>query len=99
MPESSAFRHSCTTTAEKRMPSCTSTDPTPCGLGPQTPGVTQFSVIGDWGNAQCGECTAAVANMLKQFHQNWPFDFVLTTGDNFYPLGSQQDIEANMPMY
>lgn len=87
-----------TTEAQRPMPACTSTDPTPCGLG-LTPGAVQFAVIGDWGNAQCGECAGAVAGMLKGFHQQSPFDFVLTTGDNFYPLGSQQDIEANMPLY
>lgn len=78
---------------------CPSTD-TPCGLGPYTPGTIQFAVIGDWGDNCCRpSCSTFVADMIKGWNSRWPIEFIVTTGDNFYPNGSQEALEANMPMY
>jgi hypothetical protein len=43
-----------------------------------------FAVVGDFGSGN--EHEAAVAGMIRSWHP----DFVLTTGDNAYPLGSRE---------
>jgi hypothetical protein len=53
----------------------------------------QFAVLGDFGNAGSGE--AAVARMVK----SWRPEFLLTTGDNNYPEGAAETIDANIGQY
>jgi hypothetical protein len=73
---------------------------TPCGLGPRQPGTIQLVVIGDWGDNCCQpNCAHYVADMIKKWNDRWPLDFIMTTGDNFYPDGSQEALDASMPMY
>lgn len=52
-----------------------------------------FAVIGDYGNADPIE--ADVAKMVK----SWNPDFVITTGDNNYPLGAAGTIVKNIGNY
>jgi hypothetical protein len=40
-----------------------------------------------------------VADMLKGFNDQWPLDFILTTGDNFYPASIQKSVNSNMALY
>ena len=53
----------------------------------------QFAVIGDYGKA--GPAASAVARMVK----SWQPDFIITTGDNNYPDGSLETIDANVGQY
>ena len=79
---------------------CTIPDDPPCGLGPARPGQVQFVVIGDWGDSCCKpSCANLVADMIKRWNDRWPIDFILTTGDNFYPNGDQAAFNCSMPMY
>ena len=52
-----------------------------------------FAVIGDYGLAGAGEL--AVANLVK----GWNPDFIITTGDNNYDVGSATTIDANIGQY
>jgi hypothetical protein len=52
-----------------------------------------FVVIGDFG--QNSKSEKAVAEMVK----SWKFDFIITTGDNNYPLGSKKTIQKNIGKY
>jgi hypothetical protein len=52
-----------------------------------------FAVIGDYG--QAGPDSAAVAALV----QSWEPEFILTTGDNNYPVGSAETIDANIGQY
>jgi hypothetical protein len=47
-------------------------------------------VIGDYGLA--GSPEAAVADMIK----SWQVEFIITTGDNNYPNGAAETIDANI---
>lgn len=51
---------------------------------------TRFAVIGDYGNGGANEM--AVATLVK----NWKPAFILTTGDNNYPRGQAETIDANI---
>ncbi len=53
----------------------------------------RFAVIGDYGSA--GPNEAAVAALVK----GWAPDFVITVGDNNYPLGSSATIDPNIGQY
>lgn len=53
----------------------------------------RFAVIGDYGRA--GPNVATVANLVK----GWDPDLVITTGDNNYPNGSADTIDANIGQY
>ena len=54
---------------------------------------TRFAVIGDFGLA--GEPAQAVADLVK----SWQPDFIITTGDNNYPDGAADIIDANIGQY
>jgi hypothetical protein len=58
-----------------------------------TPTPVRFAVIGDYGLA--GEPAAAVATLVK----GWQPDFIITTGDNNYPIGSAETIDDNIGRY
>ncbi len=63
-------------------------DTTPIGEGP-----VRFAVIGDYGNGSLAE--ASVAALVK----SWRPDFIVTTGDNNYPAGSADTIDANIGQF
>lgn len=73
----------------------------PGSLPPQTRGApvrhvaeaTTFAIIGDYGEA--GPAAAAVAELVR----GWRPDFIATTGDNNYPDGMQDTIDANIGQY
>ena len=54
---------------------------------------THFAVIGDFG--QAGPDEEQVANLVK----SWRPDFIVTTGDNNYPSGGADTIDANIGQY
>lgn len=53
----------------------------------------RFAIIGDFGLA--GDPIRDVAAMIK----GWQPDFILTTGDNNYPDGKAENIDANIGQY
>lgn len=53
----------------------------------------RFAVIGDYGLA--GKPEEEVATLVK----SWQPDFVITTGDNNYPRGAAETIDANIGQY
>jgi len=68
--------------------------PAPPGGAPHgAPAGVRCAVIGDYGLA--GEPAAAVAAMVAA----WNPDFVVTTGDNNYPDGRAETIDANVGQY
>jgi tartrate-resistant acid phosphatase type 5 len=58
-----------------------------------TPDRIRFAVIGDYGEGSQGE--QDVADLVK----SWNPDFVITTGDNNYPSGSVETIDAHLGAY
>ncbi len=55
--------------------------------------VVRFAVIGDFG--QGNQAEADVASLVK----SWNPDFIITVGDNNYPSGSAETIDANIGQY
>jgi len=53
----------------------------------------KFAAIGDYGYAGVSE--AAVANLVD----SWNVDFIITLGDNNYPLGESSTIDENIGQY
>ncbi len=53
----------------------------------------RFAVIGDYGDGSEGE--AAVAALVA----SWDVDFIVTTGDNNYPLGAAETIDARVGQF
>ena len=66
--------------------------PTP-SLTPVPAGIIRFAVIGDYGNDSQAE--QDVSGLVK----SWNPDFVITTGDNNYPLGEAGTIDRNIGQY
>src|SRR5688572_7298483 len=64
-------------------------EPPTDGLSPHTV-LARFAVIGDYGTNTDAE--ARVARMVSA----WDPDFIITTGDNNYPSGSADTIDANI---
>jgi tartrate-resistant acid phosphatase type 5 len=64
--------------------------PLPSDPFPPGPALVRFAVIGDYGLDS--EPEARVARMVA----GWRPDFVITTGDNNYPLGEASTIDANI---
>ncbi|MFZ5810367.1 MAG: metallophosphoesterase family protein [Chloroflexota bacterium] len=63
-----------------------------------TPTVTtqpavRFAVIGDYGSGNADE--GRVAELVK----SWQVDFIVTTGDNNYPIGSRDTIDAHIGQF
>ncbi|MDE3088215.1 MAG: metallophosphoesterase [Chloroflexota bacterium] len=67
-------------------------EPPAVKASPSTASV-RFAVIGDYGLASQPELD--VANLVK----SWNPDFIITTGDNNYPLGAQSTIDQNIGQY
>jgi glucose/arabinose dehydrogenase len=80
----------CGTTCATHTPS---PSPTASLIPMATPTPVRFAVIGDFGLA--GEAEAEVAALVK----DWAPDFILTTGDNNYPLGAADTIDENIGQY
>jgi tartrate-resistant acid phosphatase type 5 len=80
---------------------CTPSSDTPCGLtAPRAPGAVHFAVIGDWGDTVCAKtCSSTVADMVKLWDKKYGIDFIITTGDNNYPVGAAADLESQMALY
>ena len=83
------------------LPTATAVPPTVTSLPTETlvpnltpqPLAVKFAVIGDYGMDNSAE--ADVAALI----QSWPPDFVITTGDNNYPFGAADTIDANIGKY
>jgi hypothetical protein len=71
--------------------SANSLDPRP--LLPTGKDTVHFAVIGDYGETGSGE--AAMARLVK----SWQPEFIITTGDNNYPEGAAETIDANIGQY
>ncbi|MFO7170266.1 MAG: metallophosphoesterase [Chloroflexota bacterium] len=70
--------------------------PTPTGIAAEaapTSAQARFAVIGDYG--QAGPAAERVAALVK----SWSPDFIVTTGDNNYPVGGADTIDANVGQY
>lgn len=67
--------------------------PTPEPSATLAPATARFAVIGDFGLA--GPAAANVAALVA----SWQPDFVVTTGDNNYPHGGSDTIDANIGQY
>lgn len=77
-------------TACKKLP----VDPAFAGFAVNVPGDSvSFAVIGDYGNA--GNDEQQVADMVK----SWNPEFIITLGDNNYPVGSAGTIVSNIGDY
>lgn len=59
--------------------------PTPSPSATFDPEPYSFVVMGDWGSGLPDQ--QRVADRMCAFHENHPFDIVVTTGDNVYPDG------------
>jgi hypothetical protein len=71
------------------------TDTLPATLTPteHSEPVTRFAVIGDYGLA--GKPESDVADLIK----SWDPEFIITTGDNNYRVGSPETIDENIGQY
>lgn len=67
--------------------------PAPTPSATPTPSVLRFAVIGDFG--QGGQAEADVAALVH----SWSPDIVITVGDNNYPSGSADTIDAHIGAY
>ena len=72
----------------------TNTPITPTLVPTNTPiSVVRFAVIGDFGLA--GKPEQDVAHLIT----SWQPDFIITVGDNNYPIGAQETIDENIGQY
>lgn len=67
--------------------------PTSTPVSTTTPAPLVFAAIGDYGEA--GPALEAVVTQIK----SWNPDFIITLGDNNYPNGSAETIDANIGQY
>ena len=64
------------------------------GTSPSTDAsVTRFVALGDFGTG--GEEQRAVAEAMCDHHEQEPFDYAVTTGDNIYASGEIEDFEED----
>ncbi|MFP4438255.1 MAG: metallophosphoesterase family protein [Chloroflexaceae bacterium] len=66
---------------------------TPAPTATPEPQTARFAIIGDYGMA--GPPEQEVADLVK----SWNPDFIVTTGDNNYPTGAAETIDANIGQY
>lgn len=59
---------------------------------PAAEGATRLAVIGDFGTG--GRPAQEVADLLRERHDEQPFDALVTTGDNVYPDGAPEDFDS-----
>jgi len=95
-PDGEACIGGCGTTCATFTPAVQIIDTDPTSLI-STPSPTvetvRFSVIGDFGLA--GGHEAGVSNLVN----SWEPDFIITVGDNNYPDGASETIDANIGQY
>ncbi|MCS7010816.1 MAG: metallophosphoesterase [Anaerolineales bacterium] len=90
IPSQAPFRIEVSPTPSPFFPSPTATlSPSPTA----TPSTVRFAVLGDYG--QDGPGLAAVAALIEA----WKVDLILTVGDNNYPVGAAETIDANIGKY
>ena len=83
-----------TWTPEPTFTATSTPSPLPTGtFTPEAPASARFAVIGDYG--QAGEPAAQVAAMID----SWEVDFIITLGDNNYPIGAAETIDENIGQY
>jgi hypothetical protein len=58
---------------------------------PNTPGSVKFAAIGDYGNGS--KAQYEVAAMMAKLHESFPYEFVITMGDNLYGSQTPRDFE------
>lgn len=56
-------------------------------------GPARFAIFGDYGSV--GEAEASVAELVK----SWHVDFIATAGDNNYPVGGADTLDANIGQF
>jgi tartrate-resistant acid phosphatase type 5 len=71
----------------------TSTPFQPLPTETPAPEGVRFAVIGDYGRG--GQAEADVAELVK----SWEPDFIITTGDNNYPVGARETIDQNIGQF
>ena len=64
---------------------------TPVTAMPNRSGSVKFAVLGDWGDGSSGQM--AMAAEMMRTHQRFPYEFVITVGDNIYGSERPQDFE------
>lgn len=75
-------------------PTSTPTDtPTPEPTSTPIPAPLVFAAIGDYGGGDSG--AEAVANLIK----SWQPEFIITLGDNNYPVGAREHIDQAIGQY
>jgi 3',5'-cyclic AMP phosphodiesterase CpdA len=63
---------------------------------PVRPGSVRFAVIGDMGTGKKGQYQTA--QEMAQMRQSFPFDFVITLGDNIYGGNTPRDFEKKFAL-
>ncbi len=63
---------------------------------PMKPGSVRFAVIGDMGTGEPAQYD--VARMMATVHQKFPFEFVITVGDNIYGGKSPKDFDKKFAL-
>ena len=61
----------------------------PATAMPNRPGSVKFAVLGDFGDGSGGQM--AMAAEMARVHERFPFEFVITVGDNIYGSERPQD--------
>ena len=64
----------------------------PVTVMPNQPGSVKFAVLGDFGDGSSGQMAMA-AEMIR-VHARYPYEFVITVGDNIYGSERPQDMEG-----
>jgi tartrate-resistant acid phosphatase type 5 len=80
-------------TAEEETATPTVETPEPTATATPTPAPLRVAVIGDYGVD--GQAEADVADLVRQ----WQPELIITTGDNNYPHGEADTIDANIGQY
>lgn len=62
---------------------------TPATVMPNSPDSLKFAVLGDFGDASSGQ--RAMAAEMARVHDRYPYEFVITVGDNLYGSERPQD--------
>jgi tartrate-resistant acid phosphatase type 5 len=82
---------------DARAASCEESEPADAAVAPSTMAsdrlATHFAGIGDYGDASANE--GRVATLVK----SWRPDFIITMGDNNYPNGGADTIDANIGQF
>ncbi len=88
-----AIRPTVTQTVPPTATATIAPSPSPTLTPTPEPQTARFAVIGDLGEP--GSISAAVAELV----QSWEPEFIVTTGDNNFPNGEAETIDANIGQY